>query len=107
MTSFIRSGMVFGRFRLALRYASLIEIMMGSVTRSGVSFMLHSKPELLTDDALRAVDMMFDNARQAGDVDRADRLAVIHKVLMDARLQGIDAAVAAIPAKGPLPFQRQ
>lgn len=93
------------RLRLARTYAGLIEIMVGSVTRSGLAVVLRNKPELLEDDALRAVDMMFDNAQQDGDDRRADQLAVLRKFLMDARLNGVETALAAIPQSGPLPFQ--
>ena len=93
------------RLRLALKYSGLIDIMLGSITRSGLAEVVRNKPELLEDDALRAVDMMFDNAQGDGDDLRADRLAVLRKFLTDARLNGVDKALAAIPRSGPLPFQ--
>jgi hypothetical protein len=93
------------RLRLALRYAALIDIMLGSMTRSGLAVTLRNKPELLTDDAVRAVDMMLDNARRDGNDLRADQLAALRKFLTDARSDGIEAALAAVPERGPLPFQ--
>jgi len=93
------------RLRLAFRYSGLVEIMLGSMTRSGLAVVLSNKPELLDDDALRAIDMMFDNAQQNGDDRRADQLAVLRKFLMDTRLNGLETALAAIPQSGPFPFQ--
>jgi hypothetical protein len=95
----------FRRFRLAVRYVTPIDIMIGSISRSGLAFMVHKRPDLLDDDALRAVDMMFDNARTDGNDLRADQLAVIRKFLADARVRGVENALAAIPESGPLGFQ--
>lgn len=93
------------RWRLALRYVGLIEIMLGSITRSDLAVVLRNKPELLEDDALRAVDIMFDNAQQRGENRRAEQLAVLRKFLTDARMNGVETALAVIPHSGPFPFQ--
>lgn len=93
------------RFRPALHYAGPIEIMIGSNNRSGLAVQVRNRPDLLTDDALHAVDMMFDDARAEGDDLRADQLAVIHKFLSDARVDGAESALGAIPECGPLMFQ--
>ena len=93
------------RLRLAKKYAWQIDVLMGSLSPGLLGAGVKMQPDLLSDDALRAVEMMLGNARDRGDRDRADGLAVIHDFLRDARTHGIDAAVAAIPPMGPLLMQ--
>lgn len=97
--------MFFRRLRLAIKYAGLINVLMGVGTRSDVRTCLLLRPELLADDALSAAQMMIDNARVKGDLQRVAGLTVILRLLTDAREHGVEAAIAAIAPMGPLLFQ--
>src|SRR4029453_18960655 len=94
--------MFFRRLRLATRYAWMIDMLMQTSSPGQVRATLLQRPELLSDDALYVVEMMMGKARRSGKAERAAGLAVIHRLLTDARRHGVDAAVAAIPPMGPL-----
>jgi hypothetical protein len=93
------------RLRLSTKYARLINRLVEQHTPQLLGVAVRQQPVLLGDDALRAVDMMIANARDAGDARRAEGLTVIRTFLQDARSHGIDAAVAAVRPGGPLALQ--
>jgi hypothetical protein len=96
-----------GQVRLAARYTWLVDALMDSWPATNFAAVVRQRPELLTDDAARAVDMMIGAARDGGDTRRVAKLTVVAMFLHDARAHGIDTAVAALPPGGPLPVQYQ
>jgi len=98
---------LFTRWRLVNRYAGQIEILMRSVSPQSLGSVIRQWPELLGDDAKRAVEIMIGNARDRGNTARTAGLAVIRAFLRDARRHGVDAAVATVSPVGLLPMQRR
>jgi CHAT domain-containing protein/tetratricopeptide (TPR) repeat protein len=90
------------RLRLDAKYVWQIEALLKTPLPGWVLLM---RPELLSDDALRVVERMIGSAQKRGESDRAAGLVVVQRLLEDAREHGVEAAIAAIPPRGPLPFQ--